>query len=373
MKLISSLFVLLVTPTFCISCDNSAKSSSNNNDDINGFSSNAKYLSTGSEFACAINQDNKAKCIGKNYLGVLGNGNNDEQNTWVDVFGNITFSIINTSIDHSCGISDNATYCWGSNNSGQLGNNSYINSNTPVLVTNSDSLKFKKISAGSLTTCALSEAGKIYCWGASATSINMNIPTLLNGVNEEFISVATSKDGQASQNSFMESQTCGVTKSGSVYCWSLGTNGQAQKIQGVSNAIDVLVSTHACALISDGSAYCWGENGSGQLGDSGNSGGYSAIPVKVNTNLQFKSISLGLSLSCGITSDGSTYCWGNNTGNYEIQNSNIPVQVSDTKFSSLSVGDSSYVCGLDLNKSIFCWGKNIKDRSIFNNKPVRFN
>ena len=54
---------------------------------------------------------------------------------------------------------------------------------------------------------------------------------------------------------------------------------------------------HSCGLRTDGTAICWGDNGSGQAdapeGD-------------------FRQISADLSHSCGLRTDGVIVCWGSN-------------------------------------------------------------
>ena len=69
-------------------------------------------------------------------------------------------------------------------------------------------------------------------------------------------------------------------------------------------------SAHACALTSDGTAYCWGDNSGGQLGDSTLTTWQEPVPVA--TTLRFKSISAGVQHTCGVTLDGPVACWGRN-------------------------------------------------------------
>ena len=71
-----------------------------------------------------------------------------------------------------------------------------------------------------------------------------------------------------------------------------------------------LCGSHSCGLTADGTAYCWGANDAGQLGD----GSYDErdTPVAVSTSMRFAALSLGDSHSCGRTREGSVYCWGAN-------------------------------------------------------------
>jgi alpha-tubulin suppressor-like RCC1 family protein len=70
---------------------------------------------------------------------------------------------------------------------------------------------------------------------------------------------------------------------------------------------------HTCALTATGDAWCWGSNSNGQLG-RGTIGGQSATPMMVMGGLKFASLSAGGAHTCGVTLDGSIYCWGANGG-----------------------------------------------------------
>src|SRR5690606_28116885 len=68
---------------------------------------------------------------------------------------------------------------------------------------------------------------------------------------------------------------------------------------------------HTCGLTEDGTAWCWGRNNKGQLG-AGAAGNDVNLSVKVATALRFKEITLGWAFTCGLTNDGKAWCWGDN-------------------------------------------------------------
>ena len=79
--------------------------------------------------------------------------------------------------------------------------------------------------------------------------------------------------------------------------------------------------SHTCGVTTGGAAYCWGDNSSGQLGTSvaiGPCPPYttsvpcSPVPVPVAGALTFAAVSAGYSHACGVTTGGGTYCWGDN-------------------------------------------------------------
>jgi len=120
---------------------------------------------------------------------------------------------------------------------------------------------------------------------------------------------------------------------------------------------------HTCGITSTGSTYCWGNNDSGQLG-SGTSGGYQSKPVLVAGNLLFSSITAGFHHTCGITTTGATYCWGANglgqlgIGTQDQQTHPLPQQVQGGyTFIQISAG-GAYTCAVNREHFAWCWGQN---------------
>ena len=91
---------------------------------------------------------------------------------------------------------------------------------------------------------------------------------------------------------------------------------------------------HTCGVRSDGSVACWGENGSGAA----------TPPVG-----SFVSVSGGQWHTCGVRSDASVACWG-----WDEYGQATPPAGS---FDSVSVG-YGHTCGLRSDGSAACWGGN---------------
>jgi alpha-tubulin suppressor-like RCC1 family protein len=66
-----------------------------------------------------------------------------------------------------------------------------------------------------------------------------------------------------------------------------------------------------CGLTTAGAAYCWGSNTSGERGD-GTYGTSISTPTAVAGGHVFAGLTVGFQLTCGWTTAGAAYCWGNN-------------------------------------------------------------
>jgi alpha-tubulin suppressor-like RCC1 family protein len=84
----------------------------------------------------------------------------------------------------------------------------------------------------------------------------------------------------------------------------------------------------SCGLTTTGSAYCWGSNSSGQLGD----GTFTGKPLRslVSGGLTFSSLGVGGDHTCGRVGT-AVWCWGyngyGNLGDGSSSNKNVPVQI----------------------------------------------
>jgi len=116
--------------------------------------------------------------------------------------------------------------------------------------------------------------------------------------------------------------------------------------------------THTCGVTTGGVAYCWGNDGGiGKLGDGTLTS--STIPVPVAGGLSFAMVSASALHTCGVTTDGAAYCWGDlPLGDGTSTSSNVPVQVAGgLMFATVSAG-SNHTCGVTTSGAAYCWGWN---------------
>lgn len=119
-------------------------------------------------------------------------------------------------------------------------------------------------------------------------------------------------------------------------------------------------SASTCAVKEGGTAYCWGRNRRGQLGDS-TVGEDRLLPVPVAGSIEFREVSAGHSHTCGISVDGTSYCWGwglnGRLGDGTETDRLTPWPVDGGPFESIHAG-GRFTCGLHPTGEASCWGDN---------------
>src|SRR5262245_33528827 len=98
----------------------------------------------------------------------------------LDDVGESNWTEVTVGRDHTCATkTGGVAYCWGSNQFGQLGTqrsdtlcgpkaNTYACILSPTRV--ETTLRFRSLSAGSMHTCGITDAGEAYCWGANTSN-----------------------------------------------------------------------------------------------------------------------------------------------------------------------------------------------------------
>ena len=332
-------------------------------------------VSAGGGHSCGVTTTGVASCWGSNAVGQVGNGIDRDGHPGGDppllspvrVVGGLTFTSISLGGSTSCGVTTSgAGYCWG------IGlpftGENYRVSPAPV----AGGLTFTTISAGPQHACGVSTSGTAYCWGSNAWG-QLGDSTFAGF--GKFAPVAVAGGLTFRTISTGRNHTCGVTTSGAAYCWGRNTSGQVGDgtstsfwlfpvpvAGGFSFTTITTGSDHSCGLTADGTAYCWGSNTSGQLGDG--SGAQQGTPVPVASGLRFTTIHAGGggAHTCGLTSTGAVYCWGaNNTGQLGDGTTTqraTPVAVAGGLSFTTVRGGSDHSCGVTTSREAYCWGGN---------------
>jgi alpha-tubulin suppressor-like RCC1 family protein len=320
---------------------------------------------------------------------MLGDGTKEDRSTPVLVAGGLRFKNLATGFFHVCGVTmDGSAYCWGANKYGHLGDGTMVDRLNPVPV--SGQLTFQSVSAGYAHSCGLTQAGVAYCWGynlngqlGDGTTSDRSRPTPVAGG----LSI---KDLTA--NGW---HTCALTVDGDAYCWGLNADGQVGDGTIFTNpaepvAVGGALKFHSltaghhytCGLSTEGTAHCWGDNTNGQLGDETQN--QRLMPARVAGGLTLESLAAGGEHTCGITSQGAAYCWGSalfsQLGSLfaGISSPEPTAVVGGLRFRTITAG-YSHSCGITTDAVAYCWGFNGKgglgDGSTmerFTPQPVRW-
>lgn len=275
---------------------------------------------------------------------------------------------------HTCALADDgAAYCWGRNDWGQLGTGNTTTLEIPAPVAGGHT--FTWIATGFTYTCGVRVDGKVLCWGGRSSG------AIGDGVDDP-VGRALEPQEVDSDETFRfvtagHSHVCALTVDGRAYCWGVGTSGRlgngsvSKQTRPVAVEQDDLVfvdlvaaHSHTCGLTTTGSVYCWGSNEYGQLGIGGGGGAAASYPTQVSGGLTFRSLIQGAAnATCAITVDGVTYCWGAGenhvlgTGDEKVRSGPTPVLGGKPEFASVA-GSSTHTCAVTVGGAAYCWGIN---------------
>jgi alpha-tubulin suppressor-like RCC1 family protein len=313
---------------------------------------NFRQVSGGKYHSCAVTLSGDGYCWGSNLVGQLGQKVDVRTPTPSLNQKAITFANISVGREHSCGVSlSGDAFCWGSNSANQLGffTKTYSVDTAGFVFTGAT---FTRIAAGGLHNCGLTTTGTTLCWGANdqgQRGDNTTLNPALDTVSSKLTAVAGGFIFDSITAGYKH--TCALDGAGVAYCW--GDNGFGQLGNGTTTtsvsplpvAGGLTFTTisagfyHTCGLTTGGAAYCWGRNTPNELQESvgGQLGDGTTVsrtsPAPVSGGLTFRSISASEVTTCGVTTAGVAYCWGDNEygqlGTGDVTSSQVPIRVAN--------------------------------------------
>ncbi len=236
----------------------------------------ARTVSATQDHTCTLDVLMKLWCWGSNTYGQLGLGTttNTSSPQQVSAVG-IEFTQVSAGVSHTCTTTANQrASCWGNNFSGQLATGGTSNGLAPQGYT-SYLTDVKTISAGNAHSCAITNAGKVFCWGDNSKR-QVGDGTLETRLTETEV-VGLPPNIAAISAGYEHS--CALTAGGAVWCWGDNAYGQLGDgttqtrtapvaVSGLSNSVVGLDAgiLHTCAVLASGEVRCWGYNFEGQIG-----------------------------------------------------------------------------------------------------------
>jgi len=334
-----------------------------------------RAAAAGGEHSCGVKVDGSLLCWGRNHAGQLGDATTTTRRTPTDeASGASDWVTVATGERHTCGVKiDGSLLCWGSNYYRQVGAPTSTSPSEPTQEA-SGATNWATVSAGEAHTCGVTADGAVLCWGrnwigelgiGTASSALHFMPTPLANGASDWREVSTG-----------DRHTCGVTTDGALYCWGRNVDRQlgdgtaterltpTQEASGASDWLSVSAGgVHTCGLKTEGSIFCWGDNGHGQLADE--TAIQRARPSQESSQANdWASVSAGSAHTCGTKTDGSLYCWGMNEHGQlgdgtTIERPTPTREASDaTDWTSVSAG-TDHTCGVKTDGSLHCWGRNL--------------
>ena len=316
---------------------------------------------------------------------------------------------------HACVLTEEGKIrCWGDGSNGRLGNNDTADilpsSFPPPDLAFSDT--FIHIASGNRSNCALTNKGKVKCWGlnnqgqlgADSTNDLGDDSGEIEAISEIALTTTVIKTTGGTYSS-----QCAITADHKLRCWGDNANGRGGQdladTTDIGNGSGIAMSalgdialgddivdfagsyqTH-CALTDQGGIKCWGACWAGVCGDGAS---FQPLGDSTNTMSNVKNADLeapagtydsadlvatGLALNsrnaCATNSLGQVKCWGSNaTGSLGYGNTtggSSPANNSWHDFGSKVVqlsakgertDERDHMCALTASGEIYCWGDN---------------
>ncbi|AKU93977.1 BNR repeat domain protein [Labilithrix luteola] len=232
----------------------------------------------------------------------------------------------------------------------------------------------KPAAAGTTHTCATSNSGALYCWGANDHG-QLGIRSTDNRLTPAFVNL----EGGTRELALGIDFTLAAMTSGAVHAWGANTLGAFGNgtdgandyrdtpfpIQALSDIAYVAANAwHGCAISRSGFASCWGYNASGVVGN-GSAAPEILFPAAVVQPEAFVSLSTNTSHACAVGVSGALYCWGSNAyGQLGLENLTkvavptlVPNLVSAADLAAVACGNE-HTCVLTRTGGVRCWGSN---------------
>ena len=213
----------------------------------------------------------------------------------------------------------------------------------------------------------------------TATSLAQASPPFLRARSSSVRAASATFESTFENISAGSKHTCVVSSIGEGWCWGDNTAGQigdgttTRRLTPVSVALPagetgwVALTAgyqHTCGVTSIGTAYCWGDNTYGQLGDTTTTS--KLVPTLVSNGITWATMVAGVRHTCGLNTVGTAYCWGDNSsyalGDGTTVNRTSPNLVQTTglggsTFTHISVG-KYHTCAKLASSASYCWGFN---------------
>lgn len=285
-----------------------------------------KDVAAGADTVVAIDSDGTLWSWGKNTFSEAGTGNVTPVLTPAKIAAvtGTKFTQVAAGVLSMYAVDvDGGLWTWGRDNVGQLGNTSAVGGTK--VPTKLAGATWKTVDAGDNHACGIRTDGSLWCWGSGDGKWRGSTSYAAAPVR---VHVAGESDATTAPTTFTAlsvgaTHQVAISAAGDVYTWGAGTGGQlglgntSTKTQPTrvtfagttATFVDVAASVGTTyAVDAYGRLYAWGASGHGQLGDGETVGATS--PVRVASNILFRSVYAAGATAYGVARDGTLYTWG---------------------------------------------------------------
>ena len=189
--------------------------------DITGLTTGVVSVSVGGIHACVVTTTNQVQCWGINDLGALGDGTTTSTSVPVAVLSDV--NAVSAGLFHTCAVTTTGDVkCWGGNEYGQIGATSpefcvllaFPCSTIPIDVVGLGGIG-ADVDAGDRHTCAVTTAGGVKCWGDNVSG-QLGDASLVDSTVPVDVVRSASGFEKVSVGGFT---SCALTLAGRVECW----------------------------------------------------------------------------------------------------------------------------------------------------------
>ena len=382
-------------------------------------------VGAGSVHTMAIKTDGTLWAWGQNTFAQLGDNTTTSKSSPVQI-GTRTWTNVYVGSSHTMAIrTDGTLWTWGNNGYGQLGDLTTVNKSSPIQIGTLNTWSIASVSNNELTynmSAAIKTDGTLWTWGNNAYGqLGSNSSTLVNRSSPVQIGTETNWASVS-----VNTHVIGLKTDGTIWSWGnndagqLGTGNIAPVNSHRSSPVQIgTLNTWSkifaglrasLAIKTDGTLWGWGYNTNAQLGDgtftlrsspvqigtlnnwltadinsnamfaTNSSKGLYAVgihiflgrpnllssPVQIGT-LTWSKVSVGISHTMAIRTDGTLWAWGYNTNGARGDNTldtsvnNIaplysPVQIGTLNNWSIIAAASRTTHGVKTDGTLWGWG-----------------
>ncbi|HEY8718574.1 S8 family serine peptidase [Pengzhenrongella sp.] len=307
---------------------------------------------------------------GYNADGELGDGTTANRSDPVETGVDTHWESVVAGGFHTVGIkTDGTLWARGWNAYGELGDGTTVDRQASVRV-GSDT-HWASVSAGAVTTVAIKDTGTLWAWGANdlgqlgdGTTVDRSAPVRV-GAGSDWVSASAG-----------DQHTLAIRADHTLWAWGSNANGQLGDRSTTARSAPVRVGTDAdwaavsageqvtAAIKIDGSLWAWGADGSGQLGNGTTSEAARTSPLRVGSDVDWASVSVGGGHVLAVRTDGTLWAWGADDAGQlgdgttsEVPRS-TPAQVGTGSDWASAAAGGLHSVALRTDGTIWAWGWN---------------